>query len=166
MRDAVTAHVSRLKRVFGGSTHGVPTANAPFSIPATKTKPSLAHPDWFDQSFHTNELLAYPLPVLLGIIAQTRMVTVTPAKMKKSPSLVIVGNVRFMYMTMKADTQVKVRYTINTCHRSYAYPSCMRPYMEMTWLARMEVMDAVPKSHPRKFHLLQVSNGFHMSDTV
>jgi hypothetical protein len=58
-----------------------------------------------------------------------------------------------MYMTMKADVQVNMKYTMKTCHRSYAYPSWKRPYMEMTWLARIDVIDAVPKSQPRKFHL-------------
>jgi hypothetical protein len=28
--------------------------------------------------------------------------------------------------------------------------------MEMIWLARMDDMDAVPNSHPRKFHLVWI----------
>ena len=103
-----------------GKAHGVPTAKAPFSIPAQNTKPSLLQPAWFSQSFHTNELLAYPLPVLLGMMAQTRIVTKTPARMKNRPILVIVGSPRFMNMTTKADSQVMNRYTMNTCQRSYS----------------------------------------------
>lgn len=94
------------------------------------------------------------MPVLLGMMAQTRIVTKTPARIKNKPILVIVGNPRFMNMTTKADIQVTVKYTMKTCHRSYAYPSWKRPYMDMIWLARMEDMDAVPNSQPRKFHLL------------
>lgn len=87
------------------------------------------------------------------MMAHTNTVMNTPARIKKRPILVMVGSARFMYMTMKADSQVNMKYTIKTCHRWYAYPSWKRPYMEMIWLERIEVMDAVPKSQPRKFHL-------------
>jgi hypothetical protein len=55
----------------------------------------------------------------------------TPAKIKNKPILVIVGNPRFINITMNADNHVQVRYTMKTCHRWYAYPSWKRPYMEM-----------------------------------
>jgi len=60
---------------------GVPTAKAAFNIPARNTKPSLLQPVVFCHSAHTVELVAYPLPVLLGMIAQTRVVTSMPPMM-------------------------------------------------------------------------------------
>lgn len=38
--------------------------------------------------------------------------------------------------------------------------------MEMTWLARMEVIDAVPKIQPREFHLRVISLRSHYDTSM
>lgn len=71
-----------------------PTANAPFSMPARKTNPSLEYPVMLVQSFQTKLSEAYPAPVRLGMTAQTMMIMMKPVMMKNDPSLLTHGSAR------------------------------------------------------------------------
>lgn len=88
------------------NTYGVPTAKAPFNMPAQKTKPSLVQPAWFCHSFQTKLLLACPFPVFDGMIAHTMIVMKHPSRMRASPMLVRVGRARLANMTTKQEIQV------------------------------------------------------------
>ena len=60
---------------------GVPIVNAPLRTPVRKATP-LLHPVWFDQSFHTKELLAW----VFGIAATTMIVTKPPIMTNTRPT--------------------------------------------------------------------------------
>ena len=94
---------------------GVPTANAPFSIPARKTNPLLVYPVSLFQSFQTKAFEAYPLPVLLGMTAHTTMVTNRPPRIRNQPSLLIMGRILLANMTVKHAPQQMIRYAAKTC---------------------------------------------------
>lgn len=108
---------------------GVPTANAPLSMPARNTKPSLVYPVELTHSFQTDVLVAYPLPVTLGMTAQTTMEMKTPAKRKNKPACSIFGNARLANKTIAVKSQVAMTYVTNTCHRSVTKPGWVTAYM-------------------------------------
>lgn len=116
-------------------TSGVPTANAPFSIPRQNVKPLLVYPVEFCHSFQTKSEEAYPNPFVCGKIEQTRMVTKNPASVKKPPNDSRVGRARLAYKTTKQDDHTQTRYATNTCHLWISNPGWKRAYMETVWAA-------------------------------
>lgn len=71
-----------------------PIANAPFSMPARKTNPSLEYPVMLVQPFQTKSFEAYPAPDRLDMTAQTMTIMKKPATMKNDPNLLIHGSAR------------------------------------------------------------------------
>lgn len=128
------------------------TANAPLSMPARKTKPSLVYPVELTHSFQTDALVAYPLPETPGMTAQTMMEIRTPAKRKNKPACSIFGNTRLANKTIAVKTQVAMTYVTNTCHRSVTKPGWDTEYMLVTRAERICTVEARPKIHARKFH--------------
>lgn len=86
-----------------------PTAYAPFSIPARKTKLSLEYPVLLFHCFQTNSLDAYPPPANPGMTAQTMIVTKKPTMMRKDPSRLISGRERCAKMTVKQHPHDRMR---------------------------------------------------------
>lgn len=114
--------MGKFRRGFGSSSakcevqSGVPIANAPFSIPKQKTKPSFVQPVPLDHSFQTKEEDAYSELVKLGVIAQARIVMISPPRTEMRPALVMAGSWVLKNITVKQQLQFMMINAMKTFH--------------------------------------------------
>ena len=121
-------------------------------MPNKNTNPLLEYPVELTQSFQTKLFDACPVPLVVGMAAQTMILIKTPAMVKNPPSDSNNGIARFAKSTIAKQSQVTTMKLTKTCHCSASKSGWKAAYMETVWAPTIWQTEASAISHPKKFH--------------